>query len=62
MGRIKTQQIKSAGNELFSRYPDKFSGDFEKNKVMVSEVAEIRSKKIRNILAGYLTKKSKGKV
>lgn len=62
MGRIKTQQIKSAGNEIFSNHADKFSKDFEKNKLAVAEVAEIRSKKIRNILAGYLTKKAKNKV
>lgn len=61
MGRIKTQQIKSAGNELFEKYEGKFTPDFEENKVAVSQVAEIYSKKIRNILAGYLTKKAKGK-
>jgi len=61
MGRIKTQQIKSAGNELFASHGDKFSSDFDKNKVVVGQVAEIYSKKIRNILAGYLTRKAKGK-
>lgn len=61
MGRIKTQQIKSAGNQLFADHGDKFSGDFEQNKVVVRQVAEIHSKKIRNILAGYLTRKAKGK-
>lgn len=61
MGRIKTQQIKSAGNELFANYGNKFTPDFEANKVVVGQVAEIYSKKIRNILAGYLTRKAKDK-
>lgn len=61
MGRIKTQQIKSAGNEIFARFGDRFTGDFDHNKKVVSEVAEIYSKKIRNILAGFLTRKAKGK-
>ena len=35
---------------------DKFKADFEHNKKAVEEVAEIHSKKLRNILAGYITK------
>jgi len=56
MGRIKTQRIKSAGNRIHERFGEKFTTDFEKNKIVVSEVAEIRSKKLRNILAGYMTR------
>ncbi len=59
MGRIKTKPVKSAGDRLYKRHPDKFSKDFEKNKQVLPQVAEVRSKKIRNILAGYLTKKAK---
>ena len=50
MGRIKTQQIKSAGNDLHEKFGEKFTTDFEKNKEIVEQVAEVRSKKIRNIL------------
>jgi len=59
MGRIKTKPVKSAGDELYAAYGDRFSKDFEKNKEVLPGVAEVRSKKIRNILAGYLTKKAK---
>lgn len=59
MGRIKTKPIKSAGNELFARHPGKITKDFEQNKKVLPEIAEVRSKKIRNILAGYLSKKAK---
>lgn len=59
MGRIKTQQIKSKGNEIYEKFGEKFTKDFQKNKEVLPQVAEIQSKKIRNILAGYLTKKVK---
>lgn len=61
MGRIKTQQIKSAGNDIWDKFGKKFGKDFNKNKEAVAQVAVIHSKKIRNILAGYLTKKAKQK-
>lgn len=59
MGRIKTKPVKSAGDRLFAEHGDRFSRDFEKNKAALPAVAELRSKKIRNILAGYLTKQAK---
>jgi small subunit ribosomal protein S17e len=37
------------------RYPDKFGLDFSANKNVVSEVAIVRSKVLRNELAGYIT-------
>ncbi len=59
MGRIKTKPIKSAGERLFAEFGDHFSTDFEKNKEVLPRFAEVRSKKIRNILAGYLVKRAK---
>ena len=59
MGRIKTQKVKSAAQDIYAKFGDKFGSDFEKNKQVVMSVAEIRSKKLRNILAGCLTRKVK---
>lgn len=56
MGRIKTWMIKKLGRELLEKYSDKFSPDFEKNKEVLKEVLEIKSKKLRNVLAGYIAK------
>ena len=56
MGRIKTVQVKRLTNEIFGRFRDKVSGDYAKNKEFLAKVAEIKSKKIRNIIAGYLTR------
>ncbi len=59
MGRIKTKPIKSAGDRIYAMHGQHFTKEFEKNKEVLTQYAEVRSKKIRNILAGYLTKKVK---
>lgn len=61
MGRIKTSFVKHIGNELFEKSSDKFSTDFNKNKIAVSEIAYIKSKRMRNTIAGYLTSLKKQK-
>lgn len=56
MGRIKTQLVKRTTNELLEQYGDKFSEDYEKNKRVVSQLVIGVGKKIRNIIAGYVTR------
>ncbi len=56
MGRIKTALIKSKSQLIYKKYKDRFSKDFDLNKKVVVEVAEIQSKKIRNTIAGYITR------
>jgi small subunit ribosomal protein S17e len=48
-------RIKRISTELLERYPDKFGLDFNANKNVIGEVAIIRSKVLRNELAGYIT-------
>jgi small subunit ribosomal protein S17e len=59
MGRIKTQQIKSKGNDLYALHDTQYTGDFDQNKLLVGKHATVRSKKLRNVLAGFLTRKAK---
>lgn len=56
MGRIKTTLVKRTGAELFHSNQDKFKIDFDHNKKIVMELAIIHSKKLRNVIAGYITK------
>lgn len=56
MGRIKTKLVKRATLELFRDYKDRFKDSFEENKKIVSELVNIPSKKIRNTIAGYITR------
>jgi small subunit ribosomal protein S17e len=59
MGRIKTQQIKSKGEDIYTLHSKEYTTDFGKNKTLVSKHATIRSKKLRNVLAGFMTRKAK---
>lgn len=59
MGRIKNIPIKTLGDKLIREHRDKLTTDFEKNKVILDSLKNIKSKKIRNILAGYITKEMK---
>lgn len=56
MGRIKSTAVKVLAREMLQEHGDKFAANFEKNKIVVGQVREIDSKKIRNILTGYITK------
>jgi len=63
MGRIKTIMVKSIGEKLYREHKEEFTTDFEKNKEIVKKYVDIPSKKLRNIVAGYITrlKKSEAK-
>ena len=56
MGRIKTTLTKRTAIKLFKDHKKEFTKDFDKNKLKVSEFADIPSKKLRNIIAGYITR------
>ena len=55
MGKVRPRYIKSLARKLLELYPDKFTTDFEHNKKMVSMLADIPSKKVRNKVAGFVT-------
>ena len=52
-------RIKRLSNELLERYHDKFTINFDENKKSISDLATIRSKILRNQIAGYITSKLK---
>lgn len=56
MGRIKTQQTKRITNELIKRHKSDLKKDFNENKILVDKFAQIPSKKMRNVIAGYATR------
>lgn len=56
MGRIKTQQIKRLTYKLLEEYRADFAKDFEENKVAVQKHVEPINKKLRNVVAGYITR------
>ncbi|MDI9611375.1 MAG: 30S ribosomal protein S17e [Archaeoglobales archaeon] len=57
MGTVKPAYIKVIAAELLKKYPEKFTSNFGENKKLVSQLTTIRSKTIRNRVAGYITRK-----
>ena len=48
-------RIKRISTELLEKYPNKFGLEFDANKKALKEVAVVKSKVMRNELAGYIT-------
>lgn len=54
---IKPSYIKTMGTELLNKQRDNFSNSFDENKQQLSASAVIESKRVRNRIAGYITRK-----
>ena len=59
MGRIKTLQIKRVTNKLMELHRDKFIDSLEKNREILDKLIIAESKKLNNIIAGYITRLKK---
>jgi len=58
LGKVRTEQVKRIAQELIKRHPNKFSTDFESNKKLIESLTRISSRKLRNRVAGYVTRLS----
>ncbi|HWQ67912.1 MAG TPA: 30S ribosomal protein S17e [Methanospirillum sp.] len=54
---VKPSYIKMIGTELLEFHKEKFSGSFDDNKKSVGASTDIPSKRVRNRVAGYITRK-----
>lgn len=61
MGRIKTQLVKRLAFQLLNKHQHDLKETFEENKKMVEQFMSGPSKKIRNTVAGYVTRLMKSK-
>ncbi|MBI2040992.1 MAG: 30S ribosomal protein S17e [DPANN group archaeon] len=59
MGRVRAGFVKRQAEMLMKLYSSRFTAKFKDNKELVSGVAEVPTKKLRNLIAGYITKKRK---
>lgn len=48
-------RIKRISTELLQKHPDRFGLEFDDNKKALNDLAVVRSKVLRNELAGYIT-------
>ncbi len=56
MGKVRTDTVKRASREVLRRFPEHFTGDWESDKQAVSELVSTQSKRLRNRIAGYVTR------
>jgi small subunit ribosomal protein S17e len=54
LGSVRPRYIKNAARMLLQLYPDTFTEDFESNKRLVEQLTDVKTKKVRNRIAGYL--------
>ncbi|MDO8740604.1 MAG: 30S ribosomal protein S17e [Candidatus Woesearchaeota archaeon] len=59
MGRIKTQLIKRTSKKLVVDHKQDFKKDFNENKQLVAKYIDVTGKKMKNIIAGYVTRMMK---
>ena len=56
MGKVRPDAVKKIAREMIKRYPDRFTTDFEENKKSLEPLLEIPSIRLRNRIAGYITR------
>jgi small subunit ribosomal protein S17e len=61
MGRIKTALIKRITFDIYKAQKDSLSTNFDENKAIIGRLVQMPSKKLRNTVAGYLTRLTKAK-
>jgi len=56
MGNIRTSLIKRISRQIVKDFHDQLNTDFENNKHVVEEVCSPMTKKMRNLITGYVTR------
>jgi len=56
LGNVRPEKVKKIARELFAKYPDKFTVDFEQNKKLLEPILITHSKSLRNTIIGYVTR------
>lgn len=55
MGAIRPTLVKTVARQIYEQYESNLGKDFEHNKEIVKKVIPDASKKLRNLVAGYVT-------
>lgn len=59
MGKALSRKFRAVALELLERYPDLFAPNFDHNKEALKKLNIFPSKKVRNQVAGYITRRLK---
>ncbi len=55
MGSIRPTLVKTVARQIYDKYENQLSKDFEQNKKIINQAIPDTSKKFRNLVAGYVT-------
>lgn len=56
LGNVRPEHVKRVARELLRLYADKFTTNFDDNKKAIQSLTNIPSTKLRNRVAGYVTR------
>jgi small subunit ribosomal protein S17e len=56
VGSIRQTYIKRVAIELVKKFPEQFTDDYEHNKQKVQELTNVKTSRLRNRIAGYVTR------
>jgi small subunit ribosomal protein S17e len=56
LGSIRPGYIKTAARILMQHYEEEFTTDFETNKRLVEQYTDVKTKQVRNRIAGYMVR------
>lgn len=56
MGRVRTKTVKKSAKLMVEKYYSRLTLDFQSNKKVCDEVAILPSKRVRNKIAGFITR------
>ncbi len=55
MGKVRPDFIKRVARELVAKEPKLYSTVFDENKQILNQITHIKTKRLRNRIAGYIT-------
>lgn len=53
---VNPEEVISVADRLLAQYPKSFSGEFNRNREAVRNLANVNSIHLRNRIAGYITR------
>jgi small subunit ribosomal protein S17e len=55
MGKVRPDFIKRVARELVMKEPKLYSAVFDENKQILNQITDIKTNRLRNRIAGYIT-------
>ncbi len=60
MGKVRSTLIKRTAREMVEKFPERFKRDFSHNKKVLEQLLVFPSKRMLNMVAGYVTRVVRG--